>query len=66
MFLCLVMDYIPDTAYRLLRNYQRENKPMPAIFIKLYTYQLLRAIAYTHGIGVCHRDIKPQNLLVDS
>ena len=59
MYLNLVMEYLPDTTYRLLRQYAREGKPMPAIYIKLYTYQLLRSIAYTHGIGVTHRDIKP-------
>lgn len=26
--------------------------------------QIFRALAYIHAIGVCHRDIKPQNLLV--
>lgn len=30
-------------------------------------WQIFRALAYIHGsIGVCHRDIKPQNLLVSS
>jgi len=28
-------------------------------------YQLLRSLAYIHAKGICHRDIKPQNLLVD-
>ena len=35
------------------------------ISIKLYMYQLARALAHIHGMGICHRDIKPQNLLVD-
>ena len=28
-------------------------------------YQVARALAYIHQLGICHRDIKPQNLLLD-
>ena len=28
-------------------------------------YQCLRSLAYIHSMGICHRDIKPQNLLLD-
>jgi glycogen synthase kinase 3 beta len=28
-------------------------------------YQMFRSLAYIHAIGICHRDIKPQNLLLD-
>ena len=37
---------------------------MPILLVKVYAYQCFRAIAYIHAMGFCHRDIKPQNLLV--
>merc|ERR1719243_562072 len=38
---------------------------VPSIFVKLYSYQICRSCAYIHAVGICHRDIKPQNLLID-
>ena len=34
-------------------------------FPQLYMYQVARSLAYIHQVGICHRDIKPQNLLLD-
>ncbi|KAG6514931.1 hypothetical protein ZIOFF_025307 [Zingiber officinale] len=66
LFLNLVMEYVPETLYGVLRHYSSVNQRMPLIYVKLYTYQLFRGLSYIHTVrGVCHRDVKPQNVLVD-
>ncbi|CAA6673020.1 unnamed protein product [Spirodela intermedia] len=66
LFLNLVMEYVPETVYRVLKHYSNVSQRMPLIYVKLYIYQVFRGLAYIHNVqGVCHRDVKPQNLLVD-
>lgn len=65
-FLNLVLDFVPETVYRASRHYVKQKLYMPPILIKLYMYQVFRSLAYIHCLGICHRDIKPQNLLLDS
>jgi glycogen synthase kinase 3 beta len=65
VFLNLVLEYVPETVYRVARHYSKSKQTIPIIFIKMYMYQLFRSLAYIHSQGVCHRDIKPQNLLLD-
>jgi|ERR1700733_1072040 len=59
------MDYIPETVYRVLKHYNKMKQPVPPLLVKLYAYQNFRSLAYIHALGICHRDIKPQNLLID-
>eukprot|EP01101_Sappina_pedata_P005925 TRINITY_DN2828_c0_g1_i1.p1 TRINITY_DN2828_c0_g1~~TRINITY_DN2828_c0_g1_i1.p1 ORF type:complete len:495 (+),score=179.86 TRINITY_DN2828_c0_g1_i1:144-1628(+) len=65
VYLNLVMEYIPETVYRVARHYSKLRQPVPIICVKLHMYQLARSLAYIHSLGICHRDIKPQNLLLD-
>ncbi|XP_011023408.1 PREDICTED: shaggy-related protein kinase NtK-1-like isoform X1 [Populus euphratica] len=67
LYLNLVLEYISETVHRVSRHFNRMNhQHMPIIYVQLYTYQICRALNYLHHVvGVCHRDIKPQNLLVN-
>lgn len=65
VFLNLVMEYIPETIHRTLRNHTKAKKLVPIMYTKVYVFQIVRSLAYIHSIGVCHRDIKPQNLLLN-
>ncbi|CAG9324479.1 unnamed protein product [Blepharisma stoltei] len=66
LYLNVVMDFVNETVYRVTKHYNRMRQPVPILLVKLYSYQIMRALAYIHAMGVCHRDIKPQNVLVDT
>lgn len=65
VYLNLVLEYVPETVYRASRYFNKMKTTMPMLEVKLYIYQLFRSLAYIHSQGICHRDIKPQNLLLD-
>lgn len=65
VYLNLVLEFVPETVYRASRFFNKMKTTMPILEIKIYTYQLFRSLAYIHSQGICHRDIKPQNLLLD-
>lgn len=66
MYLNLVLEYVPETVYGVCKQYIQAQQRMPLIYVKLYSYQICRSLAYIHNsLRVCHRDIKPQNLLVN-
>lgn len=65
LYLNLILEFVPETLYKALHYYVSKRLLMPSLEVKLYTYQMLRALNYIHSQGICHRDIKPQNLLID-
>lgn len=67
VFLNVVMEFVPETLHRCVREYARAREYVPLILVKCFMFQLLRSIGYLHlpHVNVCHRDIKPHNLLVD-
>lgn len=65
LYLHLVLEYVPETLYTATHWYYSRKQTMPLLAVKLYSYQLFRSLNYIHSLGICHRDIKPQNLLID-
>ena len=60
-YLNIVMDYFSDNLYQVIKK--REINP---ILIKIYSYQIFRGLSYLAMLSIAHRDIKPQNILVDN
>lgn len=67
VYLNVVMEFVPETLHRCIRDHAKAREFVPMNLVKLFMFQLLRSIAYLHlpSVNVCHRDIKPHNLLVD-
>jgi len=65
LYLNLVLEYVPETVYSISRQHSKAKIALPLLYVKLYLYQLSRALSHIHALGICHRDIKPQNLLVN-
>merc|ERR1719197_782979 len=61
--LYLVMEYlIGGDCASLLENVGYFDEPMA----RTYIAETIMAIAYLHSLGIVHRDVKPDNLLINS
>ena len=58
----LVMEYVKGMD---LKNYIKENFPLPLQQVIDIMEQILSAVATAHAHNIIHRDLKPQNILID-
>lgn len=55
VYLNLVLEFVPETLYSVAKYFNRRKEFMPIFSVKLYMYQMSRALAHIHGMGICHR-----------
>eukprot|EP00056_Hartaetosiga_gracilis_P005339 m.83801 g.83801 ORF g.83801 m.83801 type:complete len:402 (+) comp12133_c0_seq1:2871-4076(+) len=66
VYLHIVTKFFPDTMASVIRRQKRAGRKIPEWLKLLLSYQLCRGLNYLHVVGICHRDIKPHNILLDT
>ncbi|VDK17566.1 unnamed protein product [Anisakis simplex] len=59
----LVMEYVESNLKLVIEDVRR---PLNDSVVKFYLFQLLCGVAYLHSIGIMHRDLKPQNVMISA
>jgi glycogen synthase kinase 3 beta len=60
IYLHIVTDLFPTDLSKLASA-----GPLPPNYVMIFAFQIFRGIAYLHSKEICHRDIKPGNILID-
>jgi len=64
-YLNIVMEYLPASLHDVIHKHSLQNKRIAEEDIAYYSFQLIRACSHLWRLNICHRDIKPQNIVVD-
>lgn len=63
--LYLVFEFIDQDLKHYIDSVRKNERTMSPLDIKRIMYQLFQGLAFCHSHRVLHRDLKPQNILID-
>ena len=61
VFLNLVLEYVPETVYRIGKHYSKAGQRMPTLFVKLYVWQVGPQPTPDADCATCSAAASPQH-----